>query len=111
MSINPFKEKGVKLDKQFRTWKQIAQLPYRKQEVDAYTRCRVILMNGIENESIIFSHNMARKTVDKELKELLAIMRRVDSQQQTTIFFRFFLTRFYKRDFAGFPVPKSGEKI
>jgi hypothetical protein len=85
MSINPFKEKGVKLDKQFRTWKQIAQLPYRKQEVDAYTRCRVILMNGIENASILFSHNMARKTVDNELKELLAIMRRVDSQQQTTI--------------------------
>jgi rubrerythrin len=85
MSINPFEEKGVRLDKQFRTWKQIAQLPYRKQEVDAYTRCRVILMNGIETASILFSHNMARKTVDNELKELLAIMRRVDSQQQTTI--------------------------
>ena len=48
MSLNPFKEKGIPLDKQIRSWKQIAQLPYRKQEVDAYTRCRVILMNGIE---------------------------------------------------------------
>lgn len=85
MSINPFEEKGVRLDKQFRTWKQIAQLPYRKQEVDAYTRCRVILMNGIENESILFSHNFARNTFDNDLKGLLAMMRRVDSQQQTTI--------------------------
>jgi hypothetical protein len=85
MSINPFQEKGVRLDKQFRTWKQIAQLPYRKQEVDAYTRCRVILMNGIENESIIFSHNFARNTFDNDLKGWLAMLRRVDSQQQTTI--------------------------
>jgi Mn-containing catalase len=85
MSINPFEEKGVRLDKQFRTWKQIAQLPYRKQEVDAYTRCRVILMNGIETESILFSHNFARNTFDNDLKGLLATMRRVDSQQQTTI--------------------------
>jgi energy-converting hydrogenase Eha subunit F len=57
MSLNPFKEKGIALEQQFRNRKQIAQLPYRKQKVDAYTRCRVILMNGIETESILFSHN------------------------------------------------------
>jgi len=85
MSINPFKEKGIPLERQYRTWKQIAQLPYRKQDVDAYTRCRVILMNGIENEAILFSHNLARNTDDQGLKGLLAEIRRVDSQQQTTI--------------------------
>lgn len=85
MSINPFKEKGIPIEKQFRTWKQIAQLPYRKQEVDAYTRCRVILMNGIENECIIFSHNFARMSDDNALKGILATLRRVESQQQTTI--------------------------
>ena len=85
MSLNPFKEKGIPLEKQFRSWKQIAQLPYKKQEVDAYTRCRVILMNGIEMESILFSHNFARISDDNALKGLLANIRRVDSQQQTTI--------------------------
>jgi rubrerythrin len=85
MSLNPFQEKGIPLEKQYRTWKQIAQLPYRKQEVDAYTRCRVILMNGIETESILFSHNFARLSIDNDLKGMLAAIRRVDSQQQTTI--------------------------
>jgi Mn-containing catalase len=85
MALNPFKEKGVPLEKQFRTWKQIAQLPYKKQEVDAYTRCRVILMNGIENEAILFSHHFARVSDDNALKGMLAELRRVESQQQTTI--------------------------
>lgn len=85
MSLNPFKEKGIPLEKQYRSWKQIAQLPYKKQEVDAYTRCRVILMNGIEMESILFSHNFARISDDNALKAMLADVRRVESQQQTTI--------------------------
>jgi rubrerythrin len=85
VALNPFKEKGIPLEKQFRTWKQMAQLPYKKQEVDAYTRCRGILMNGLENESIIFSHNFARNSDDNALKGILANIRRVESQQQTTI--------------------------
>jgi len=85
MSLNPFKEKGTPLGKQIRSWKQIAQLPYKKQEVDAYTRCRVILMNGIEMNSILFSHNFARIRDDNELKGILANVRRAESQQQTTI--------------------------
>jgi rubrerythrin len=85
MSLNPFKEKGIPVEKQYRTWKQIAHLPYKKQEVDAYTRCRIILMNGIEMESILFSHNFARLSDDNALKGQLAQIRRVESQQQTTI--------------------------
>jgi rubrerythrin len=85
MSFNPLKEKGIPLGKQFRTWKQITQLPYRKQDVDAYTRCRVILMNGIEMEAFAFSHAFARNLADMDLKGQLAYVRRVEDQQQTTI--------------------------
>jgi len=85
MSFNPLKEKGIPLEKQFRTWKQITQLPYRKQDVDAYTRCRVILMNGIEMEAFAFSHAFARNLADMDLKGQLAYVRRVEDQQQTTI--------------------------
>jgi rubrerythrin len=85
MSFNPLKEKGIPLEKQFRTWKQIAQLPYRKQDVDAYTRCRVILMNGIEMEAFAFSHAFARNLADVDLKGRLASVRRVEDQQQTTV--------------------------
>ena len=67
--MNPFKEKGTPLEKQVRSWKQVAQPPFRKQEVDAFTRCRVILMNGIELEASVFSHNFARMETDEDLKK------------------------------------------
>lgn len=85
MAMNPLREKGIPLDRQVRTWKQIALPPYRKQEADAFTRCRVILMNGIELESAIFSHSFARICDDRTLKAWLAAVRRVEGQQQMTI--------------------------
>lgn len=40
-------------------------------------RTRVILMNGIEAESIVFSHQFARHTDNPELLQALALGRRV----------------------------------
>jgi hypothetical protein len=85
MAMNPFREKGTPIEKQFRTYRQVARPPYRKQEVDAFTRCRVILMNGIENEAAVFSHGFARVCDDPTLKGWLATLRRVEHQQQNTI--------------------------
>jgi hypothetical protein len=36
-------------------------------EIDAYSRARVILMNGIEAECGLFSHSFARMTDNREL--------------------------------------------
>ena len=83
--MNPFQEKGIPLEKQVRGWKQIALPPYLKQEVDAFTRCRVILMNGIEMEANVFGHSFARVCPDMELKKALAAVRRIEHQQQNTI--------------------------
>jgi hypothetical protein len=83
--LNPFSENGIPLEKQIRQWKQVALPPFRKQEVDAFTRCRVILMNGIEMQAAVFSHSFARVCEDKELKKQLAWLRRVEHQQQNTI--------------------------
>ena len=85
MGMNPFRERGVPIEKQFRPYTQVAMPPYRKQEVDAFTRCRVILMNGIENEAGVFSHGFARVCDDATLKGWLATVRRVEHQQQNTI--------------------------
>ena len=85
MAMNPFEERGIPLERQIRTWKQVALPPYRKQDVDAFTRCRIILMNGIENEAAVFSHAFARVSDDPSLKAQLAALRRVEHQQQNTI--------------------------
>ena len=84
-SLNPWSEKGIPLDRQYRSWNEITPDPYDKHTIDAYSRVRIILMNGVENEVWVNSHNFARCTDNREIKELLAMTRRVEDQQQTTI--------------------------
>ena len=85
MAFNPLDQKGIPVHDQFRSWSEQNVEPYDKRTVDPYTRCRVILMNGIEVESIMFSHQFHRHIDDPELAEALAMSRRVDKQQQTTV--------------------------
>ena len=85
MAFNPFQEKGMPIEKQLRSWKELNSKPYDKNQVDPYTRCRVILMNGIEVEGALFNHQFARHCNDMELKRLLAMTRRIEQQQQKAI--------------------------
>ena len=48
VTLDPWHEPGIPLEQQYRSWKQRIKAPYDKHEVDAYTRTRVILMNGVE---------------------------------------------------------------
>ncbi len=83
--FKPFEEKSVPIEEQFTNWNTLVQTQYDKNEVDAYTRTRVILMNGIENNSVLTSHAIARMTNNDEIKSVMAAIRRADSQHQTTI--------------------------
>lgn len=85
MGFNPFQEKGTPIENQFRNWEELNSAPYLSAEVHPYTRCRVILMNGIEAEGAFFSHNFSRHTDDTEIKRKLALTRRVEQQQQKMI--------------------------
>lgn len=85
MSFNPLKEKGVTIEKQLRSWHDIAHRHFNKYEVDCYTRTRQILMNGIEVEAWNFKHNFSRITGDEETKKFLALTKRIEDMQQTTV--------------------------
>lgn len=85
MTFNPLQEKGIPIEKQFRSWSELNVAPYRKEDVHPYTRCRAILANGIEVEAVMFSHTMARNTLDPEVRRLLALTRRAESQQQKAV--------------------------
>src|SRR5215213_1388479 len=84
-TLNPWREKGIPLESQYKSWYGGLHDPYAKHDVDAYTRCRIILMNGLENEVILFSHNFARACGDPAIRSLLAQTRMVEHQQQTAI--------------------------
>lgn len=85
MAFNPFKERGLPPDQQLRPWNELNVQPYHKKEVHPYTRARIILMNGVETEGAIFSHQFARNLDDPELKKQIAMTRRVEQQQQKVI--------------------------
>jgi hypothetical protein len=83
--MNPLEHRGTPLEGQFRNWSEMSLEPFDKHAVDPYTRTRVILMNGIEVESILFSHQFARHTDNYEIKQHLALSRRVEQQQQKAV--------------------------
>jgi hypothetical protein len=85
MSFDPLAETGIPVEDQFRSWQELNVEPYDKLAVHPYTRTRVILMNGIEVESIMFSHQFARQTDNLEILRALALSRRVDQQQQKVV--------------------------
>src|SRR3546814_5730824 len=83
--MNPLEQRGMAVEEQLRSWSELNVEPFDKDAVDPYTRTRVILMNGIEVESIMFSHQFARHTDNLEIKRSLALTRRVDAQQQKAV--------------------------
>ncbi len=85
MTFNALKEKGISIDKQLRSWHDIAHRHFNKYEVDCYSRTRQILMNGIEVEAWNFKHNIARISDDEELCVFLAQTKRLEDAQQTTV--------------------------
>ena len=85
MAFNALKEKGLPLEKQLRNWHLIVREPYNKNEVDCYSRTRQILMNGIEIEAWNFKHAFSRFCPDSDDCKLVAMTRRIEDQQQTTI--------------------------
>jgi len=78
-----FENRGVPLERQAFTWRDMVQKPISKLDDDAYTRVRIILMNGIENEALRFSHAAAR--MNKALQAPLAQIRRIEQHQATLI--------------------------
>src|SRR5690606_25018157 len=83
--MNPLENTGIPVEDQFRNWSELNVEPFDKLAVDPYTRTRVILMNGIEVESIIFSHQFARNTDNVEIKQALALSRRAEAHQQKVV--------------------------
>ena len=83
MALDLTKERGIPLERQVFTWRELVQPPYSKLDDDAFTRVRVILMNGIETEALRFGHACAR--MNRELQRPLARVRRIEQHQQTLV--------------------------
>jgi hypothetical protein len=85
MTFNPLEQQGIPLDQQLRSWRELDVRPVDPDLSDPYTLCRIITMNGIEVESIMFSHNFARVCRDRDVTRRLAETRYVEQQQQKAV--------------------------
>ncbi len=83
MAFSLFDAKGTPIDQQKFTWRDLVQKPISKLDDDAFTRIRVILLNGMENEALRFGHMAARFNGDLRLP--LARVRRTEQHQATMV--------------------------
>ena len=83
MALDLLRDKGTPLGNQKFTWRELAPLTISKLNDDAFTRVRIILLNGIQSESARFQHACAR--VNKDLQLPLARVRRIAHHQQTAV--------------------------
>lgn len=85
MAFNPFNESPEKSEKLFLDWKDIYPESYSKNDTDAFTKTRVILMNGTEYEAVWFSHQFFRKCPNNDLRRQLEFVRKSEQCQQKKI--------------------------
>jgi rubrerythrin len=83
MALSLLDTKGTPLDRQQFTWKELVQKPISKLNDDAFTRVRVILMNGLEIGALRLQHACA--WVNEDLRLPLANVRRVEQHQATMV--------------------------
>ena len=83
--MNPFDLKPQRADKVFTNWNKVLVKPYDKNEVDPYTRTRVILMSGTEFESVRLSNAFTRNCPNNDVRRRLAVMRRGEQLQQKRV--------------------------
>lgn len=83
--MNPFEQKPVSIRDTIMDWTSMYPAPYSKLSVDPHTKMRVILMNAMEVESIFFKHQFQRNCQNNDLRRELALLRRIEQQQQKRI--------------------------
>lgn len=83
MAINLMNDKGVPLERQRMSWKDMVGKPISKLDDDAFTRVRTILMNGVELDSVRTKQVALR--CNANAREQLAQLMRVEQHQATTI--------------------------
>jgi rubrerythrin len=83
MTMKVLEDRGTPLDRQRFTWREMSPKPISKLDDDAFTRIRIILMNGVEHEALRFQHAVARFNPDLRLP--LAQVRQIEHQQETIV--------------------------
>lgn len=80
--MNPYKQETKNIENYFISLNKMYPKAYNKNATGPYSKCRVILMNGTEYESVWFMHQFARHCDNDEILQALAVVRKQEQQQQ-----------------------------
>jgi hypothetical protein len=83
MSIDLLRDKGTPISEQRMSWRDMVGKPISKLDDDAFTRVRIILMNGVELDSLRTKQVAVR--MNRDARVSLAQLMRVEQHQATTI--------------------------
>ena len=83
--MNPFELKPKKYDDTVMSFQSMYPKSYDKDSVDPFTKLRIILMNGTEYEAVKHQHAMHRTCNNNDIRRDVAMMRRIEQQQQKKI--------------------------
>jgi hypothetical protein len=83
MTIDLMKDKGTPAAKQLMSWKDLVGKPISKLDDDAFTRVRIILLNGLELDSLRTKQVALRMNRDARVE--LAQLMRAEHHQATAI--------------------------
>jgi hypothetical protein len=83
MAVNLLQDKGTPLERQRFTWKDMVGKPISKLDDDAFTRVRIIWMNGQELDSVRTKQMAIR--MNRDARAVLSHLLRVEQHQATAI--------------------------
>ncbi len=83
MAINLLTDTGIPLERQRFTWKELAGKPLSKLDDDAFSRVRLILMNGVELDALRQQQALLR--MHRTARPAVAGLMRVEQHQATAI--------------------------
>jgi hypothetical protein len=83
MTIDLLRDKGTPLANQRMSWRDMVGKPISKLDDDAFTRVRIILMNGLELDSLRTKQVALR--MNRDARVVLSELMRVEQHQATTI--------------------------
>jgi hypothetical protein len=83
MAINLLTDRGTPLERQAFNWKDLVRNPISKLDDDAFTRVRIILMNGVELDSLRMKQVLLR--MNGPLRVPVAQLMRAEQHQATLV--------------------------
>ncbi|MGC9670838.1 hemerythrin domain-containing protein [Planosporangium sp. 12N6] len=83
--FNPLEYNGIPLERQTRDWRELDVSPIDPEATDPYATCRIIAVNGVENEAIQFDFQIARNHADSDVRREMDYLASLSEQQHRVV--------------------------